>query len=630
MANPAIIVDFIANTDKLAAGFRTAGSESEGFGSKIKGLGKKALVAGGAAGFAALAGAVKIGVDEMTQAATVSAQTGAAIKSTGGVANVTAGHVDKLATSLMKKSGVDDEAITSGENLLLTFTNVRNEVGKGNDVFDQATTAALDMSTALGVDMKTSATQLGKALNNPKEGLSKLTRSGVTFTDQQKDMVKKLQESGDTLGAQKIILGEVNKEFGGSAAAAGKTLPGQINILKESFSNLAGELVQTLVPVLTTITTFFVKNPGIAKAMVIGILGISAAMVGLNVVMAISAVITAPFTGIILGIAAAAAVLIAGGILLYKNWDTVTAALKSAFATIKGAAEDAFNWVKQNWPLLLGILAGPLGIAVTLVIKYWGQIQSITSTVWGAIKSATASVWGAIQGAVSSAAGAVAGAISGAWTAVRNATSTAWGAVRSVVGDVAGDVKSAISALGTWISGWASGTFAAIVSRVGSFFDRIADGARDAVASVKRNMDAIVNAVESIIGRVENAASSVAGAIKRPINAVLSAWNGITLTIPRINIPKLKIGKKTFGGGGFGGESISFPNVPLLAKGGVITSPTLALIGEAGPEAVVPLDRMPAPDVQVRVFIGDQELTSLVRTEITTANTGLARALLAG
>ena len=46
----------------------------------------------------------------------------------------------------MLKSGIDDEAIKSGENLLLTFKNVHNEVGKGNDVFDQATTAALDMS----------------------------------------------------------------------------------------------------------------------------------------------------------------------------------------------------------------------------------------------------------------------------------------------------------------------------------------------------------------------------------------------------------------------------------------------------------------------------------------------------
>jgi hypothetical protein len=630
MANPAIIVDFIANTDKLAAGFRQAGSQSESFGSKVKGLGKAAVVAGGAAGLAALTGTLKVGIDEMTEASKVSAQTAAVIKSTGGAAGVSAGHISKLAGALMKKSGVDDEAIQSGENLLLTFTRVQNKAGKGNAIFDRATQTMLDMSTALGQDTKTSAIQLGKALNDPIKGITALSRVGVSFTDGQKEQIKAMVKAGDTMGAQKVILGELNKEFGGSAAAAGKTLPGQINILKESFSNLAGELVSTLVPALSAIAGFFAKNPGLAKAMVVGILAISAAMVALNVVMAISAVITAPFTGIIIGIAAAAAVMVAAGIALYKNWDTVTGALKSAFDAIKAAAASVFGWIQQNWPLLLGILAGPLGIAVTLVVKNWDTIKSATQSAWNWIKGFTSSVWGAIQSFVSSVAGAVAGAVSGAWTAVRNATSTAWGAVRSVVSDVVGDVKSAISGLGTWISGWASGTFAAIVTRVGGFFDRIADGARDAVASVERNMNAIVNAVLSIVGRIENAASSVANAIKRPINAVLSAWNGISLTIPKISIPKIKVGKKTIGGGSFGGQTFGFPNVPLLAQGGVVTSPTLALIGEAGPEAVVPLDRMSAPDVQVRVFIGDQELTSIVRTEIVSANTGLARALLAG
>src|SRR4029077_9554882 len=109
MANPAIIVDFIANTDKLAAGFRQAGSQSESFGSKVKGLGKAAVVAGGAAGLAALTGTLKVGIDEMTEASKVSAQTAAVLKSTGGAAGVSAGHIEKLAGALMKKSGVDDE-----------------------------------------------------------------------------------------------------------------------------------------------------------------------------------------------------------------------------------------------------------------------------------------------------------------------------------------------------------------------------------------------------------------------------------------------------------------------------------------------------------------------------------------
>jgi hypothetical protein len=125
-------------------------------------------------------------------------------------------------------------------------------------------------------------------------------------------------------------------------------------------------------------------------------------------------------------------------------------------------------------------------------------------------------------------------------------------------------------------------------------------------------------------------AGSNANAIKSPINAVLKAWNSISLTIPTIKIPSIKVGKHKIGGGSFGGQTISFPNVPLLAQGGIVDQPTLALLGEAGPEAVIPLKDMAPPAVQVRVFIGQTELTELVRTEILDANTGLARTLLAG
>ena len=124
--------------------------------------------------------------------------------------------------ALERKTGVDGDQIQSGENMLLTFTNVRNEVGKGNDIFNQATSTVLDMSVALGQDTKSSAIQLGKALNDPVKGVTALQRVGVTFTAQQKDQIKTLVDSGNTLDAQKIILRELDKEFGGSAAEQGR------------------------------------------------------------------------------------------------------------------------------------------------------------------------------------------------------------------------------------------------------------------------------------------------------------------------------------------------------------------------------------------------------------------------
>jgi hypothetical protein len=221
---------------------------------RLGGVLKGTVVAGAAAAGAALAGlgvAAKVGFDEFSEGQKVAAQTNAVIKSTGGVANVTAAHVDALGLSLLRKSGIDDEVIKSSENMLLTFRGVRNEAGAGNDVFDQATKAALDMSVAMGTDATKSALTLGKALNDPATGLTKLTKQGVTFTEAQKEQIESLEASGHTMEAQKIILGELTKEFGGSAEAAGSTFSGQINVAKETLKNLAGDIVGRAMPAVT-------------------------------------------------------------------------------------------------------------------------------------------------------------------------------------------------------------------------------------------------------------------------------------------------------------------------------------------------------------------------------------------
>ena len=75
-----------------------------------------------------------------------------------------------LPESLMLKSGVDDEVIKSGENVLLTFTKIRNETGRGNDIFNQATKATLDLSVAMGKDMQSSGDPGGKGVERSDQG----------------------------------------------------------------------------------------------------------------------------------------------------------------------------------------------------------------------------------------------------------------------------------------------------------------------------------------------------------------------------------------------------------------------------------------------------------------------------
>lgn len=159
-------------------------------------------------------------IAEARESQQVGAVTTQIIKATGEAAKVSADQVGDLSTAISNKTGVDDEAIQKGANLLLTFKQVRNEVGEGNKIFDRATAASVDLSKAGFGSIESGSKMLGKALNDPIKGISALSRAGVTFTDQQKDQIKTLVESGDVLGAQKIILGEVEAQVGGVAAAS--------------------------------------------------------------------------------------------------------------------------------------------------------------------------------------------------------------------------------------------------------------------------------------------------------------------------------------------------------------------------------------------------------------------------
>jgi hypothetical protein len=222
------------------------------------------LTAGAAIGGAlALGGFLKGALGEAREAQKVGALTNAVIKSTGGVANVTAKDVDRLSSSLSKKIGVDDESIAAGQNMLLTFGNVRNELGKGNDIFRQATVSASDMAAAFGGDAVSNSKMLGKALNDPTRGVSALTRVGVSFTQQQKDQIKAMQESGDLLGAQKIILGEVRKQTKG----AGEASASAGDKAKVAWGNLQETVGTALLPVLDKLQNWFTTKiaPAVTK-----------------------------------------------------------------------------------------------------------------------------------------------------------------------------------------------------------------------------------------------------------------------------------------------------------------------------------------------------------------------------
>jgi len=182
------------------------------------------------------------------EAQKVGALTANVIKTTGGVAHVTAGHVEALSASISNMTGIEDAEIGHGANLLLTFKNVRNEVGKGANVFDRATAAAVDLSASGFGDVAGASKMLGKALNDPIKGMTALGRAGVTFSAEQKKQIEGFIKAGDLLSAQKLIMAEVESQVGGAAVAsttAADKLSNTFRIFKETIGT-------ALLPVLDT------------------------------------------------------------------------------------------------------------------------------------------------------------------------------------------------------------------------------------------------------------------------------------------------------------------------------------------------------------------------------------------
>lgn len=127
--------------------------------------------------------------------------------------------VEKLADSLMRLTGVDDEVIKQGQTILATFSHVAESAGEIGGTFERATKASLDLAAAGFGTVESASVMLGKALQDPVKGVTALSRAGVTFSEDQKAMIASLVETGDAAAAQKIILEEVEKQVQGTAEA---------------------------------------------------------------------------------------------------------------------------------------------------------------------------------------------------------------------------------------------------------------------------------------------------------------------------------------------------------------------------------------------------------------------------
>ncbi len=229
-------------------GLRQANAQFAKLQSSVGSLGKNFAAAGVA--IAAAGALIAKNAQSLARIERINAQTAQTIQSMGNASNISAKEVEALAGSLENLTATEAETIQEGANLLLTFKNIQNQAGAGNDIFNQTTAVMVDLARAMGTSASGEAIRLGKALNDPVKGIAALTRVGVSFTEQQKEQIKALAQSGDLLGAQKIILAELQTQFGGSGAAYAKTFSGQLELMGHELGTIGEEATMAVMPAL--------------------------------------------------------------------------------------------------------------------------------------------------------------------------------------------------------------------------------------------------------------------------------------------------------------------------------------------------------------------------------------------
>ena len=237
---------YLAETGRFSKSTQGAGKEVETLGQRVGKVGKRLAAGFAVIGAAGIAMGKKL-FDAFETVSTANARIETIVDSMGNFEGQIGQVTDRLvkqaeATAML--TGVDRNLIKESQALLLTFDSVNKTADEAGGIFDRATDAAIDLAEAGFGSATGNAQSLGRALEDPIRGLTSLTRQGVTFTEEQQDLIKSLVESNQTLEAQDLILQAIEKQVGGTAEA---TANGSDRI-RQSFGILTEQIAQALAP----------------------------------------------------------------------------------------------------------------------------------------------------------------------------------------------------------------------------------------------------------------------------------------------------------------------------------------------------------------------------------------------
>jgi len=381
-----IVVDILADTKNLVAGIDNTNS-------KLNSLsGQVSKINAAFAGVTAIFGA-RLGINWWKDTIDAARKDELAFKQLADTFGTDFAGVSKQVGDLAKKWYVDDGDVAG--YFVKLATSIRANF---RPLTDELVAGSLAISKATGKPVDEILTLWSKVLRDGQITQQEFLRLGITLTAEQEDQFKKLKTGYEQVkflldiingpAYQKKALDNIppyekwNREVNNLRESIGAFVNDQLNSLYKKMLDLPGPIgaaAQGFVvfgsAALATLGTF-------APA-ILAVIELSRVMKGFSIATAAAAAAQGLLNLVFSPWLVIVAAVILAGVLLYKNWDKVTEAAGWLWDKVK----QLFNWVKENWPLILGFLTGPIGAAVSFIIRNFDSIKSGIANAFNGIKS---------------------------------------------------------------------------------------------------------------------------------------------------------------------------------------------------------------------------------------------------
>jgi len=465
-----------------------------------------------------------------------------------------------------------------------------------------------------GIKGRIAQTEFRKAMEKSETGLAGvLEQLGLseeqyaTYQTQLEDLTGVMAEEAEAFASTRTVMDKMKSSLSDLVFENGKLI----------------EKASAIAPIFMAAGPAVAGFSGIMGIMTPVLHGAKLAFIGLNLSMG-------PITLIIIGIGVA----IAAAILIWKNWDKIILVLKATLEILKSTFKTVFDFIKDIVKKVFGIITDVFNSKLMWLLPHGALIKAILF-----IKDNWDEIWNGIVETFT----LVSETLSMAFTVIRDAIidvlqkaldklKATWEIVFNFIKKIVKTVFDKITEVFNSKLGWLlpGGALIKAIQFLRDNWDEIWNGIKATFTTVT---DALVSTFETVKEKILGIWAGIKGGILTSVNAIIGIINGVIRGINNIKIKipgwdEKKIGKKVVVPG-WSGITLKLPRIPTIdpiefAKGGIVNRPTLAMLGESGPEAVVPLGRG-GMGITVNITIAgdvlgmedfEQKVTSVVRDAV--------------